>query len=422
MRVLIAHNRYRVAGGEERHVALLASALKTAGLETRLFERESDTLAASRLHRLRAGALLAYSPRGGGIGKVLEDWRPDVVHFHNIWPHLTPAALRLAKRADAAVVLTLHNCRFACPGGTCSVQAHPAHSGLYDNQCLAGSSLRCALRHNPRGDLGESVAYGLAQEIQRRLHMLERWVDAFVAPSRYVAHMLGLAGIPSHRVTVIPHGVPVGPPVDRREARFALFAGRISAEKGIKTLIEAVAASPDVPVAVAGSGAMVEEVRAAPLAYLGHLDRSGMDRALAEAAFTVIPSECHESFPYGALESFAAGKPVIATAVGGLPEIVLHEETGLIVTPGSKGALADAMRTLWRDPELTAALGAKALQMAREKFTLDLQIERTVELYRELCPPQAASGQRSHAPRSRSQLSRKELTPANRGAPGGASR
>lgn len=384
MRVLIAHNRYRVVGGEERHVTLLVGALRSAGHETRLFEPRSDVLTRSRLQRLRAGALLAYRPGGAGIGRVVEDWRPDVVHFHNIWPLLTPAAIRLSKQAGAATVLTLHNCRFACPAGTCSIHAQPARGGLNDERCVAGSSLRCALQNNPRGELGESVAYGLAQEIQRRLHMLERWVDAFIAPSGYVAHMLGLAGIPVDRVSVIPHGVPVRPLTKGGESRFALFAGRITAQKGIKTLIEAAGTARDVPVAVAGSGPLVQEIRTAPLEYLGHLDREGMDRAMAEAAFTLIPSECHESFGYSALESMEAGKPVIASAVGGLPEIVSHGETGLLVPPGSPSVLADAMRRLWRDPELTGKLGANSLRTVRENHSLDLQAERTVKLYHEL--------------------------------------
>ena len=172
MKVLLAHNRYRLVGGEDRHVALLRQALDDAGVETRLFEPRSDGLTSSRARRLAAAALLTYHPGGGGIGRILEEWRPDVVHFHNTWPLLTPAALRLSKRAGAAVVLTAHNTRFACPGGTCTIETHPAVNGLADNRCLAGSSLRCALRHNPRGSLDESLAYGFAQDAQRRLHLL----------------------------------------------------------------------------------------------------------------------------------------------------------------------------------------------------------------------------------------------------------
>jgi glycosyltransferase involved in cell wall biosynthesis len=392
MKVLLAHNRYRLVGGEGRHVALLRHALDEAGVETRLFGPCSDALTSSRARRLTAAAFLTYRPGGGGIGRVLEEWRPDVVHFHNTWPLLTPAAFRVAKRAGAEVVLTAHNTRFACPGGTCTIETHPAANGLADNRCLAGSSIWCALRHNPRGSLAESVAYGFAQDAQRRLHILERWVDAIIAPSVYVAEMLQLAGAPMERVMLIPHGVP-DRSVQQSEARFVLYAGRISPEKGIGTLIDAAAAAPEVPVAAAGEGPLLGRLRTSSIRHLGLLDRKGMDRALAESAFTVIPSECHESLSYGVIESLAASKPVIATAVGGLPEVVRDGETGLVVPPASPDALAAALRRLWANPELTKQLGENALQDARARFRLDLQLQRTIELYRRLLAgkPVAAS-------------------------------
>lgn len=384
MKVLLAHNRYRLLGGEDRHVALLRRALAEAGVETRLLEPRSDELTSSRARRLTSAALLTYRPGGGGIGPVLEAWRPDVVHFHNLWPMLTPAALRLSKRAGAAVVFTLHNTRFACPGGTCTIETHPSADGLWNNRDLAGSSLACAVRHNPRGALGESIAYGFAQDVQRRLRMLERWVDAFIAPSEYVARMLELTGVPRDRVTVIRNGVAVPDSPPPAGSSFALYAGRLSAEKGIATLIQAARAAPEVPIAAAGTGPLVNRVEDSPVRHLGQLVREDLDRAMEEAAFTILPSECHENQPYGALESLAAARAVIATEVGGLPEIVRDRETGLIVPPASPASLAEAMRRLWDDPELRGKLGANGFADACDRFRLDLQIERTLELYRRL--------------------------------------
>lgn len=383
MKVLIVHNRYRSPGGEERHVALLEVGLREAGVCVDVFERSSAVVGHSRLSRASAGLMLTYRPGGGGIGEALERCQPDVVHFHNIWPLLTPAALRLAKASGASVVMTTHNSRFACPAGTCSLRAHPGKEGLFANACLEGSSLRCALKNNSRGSWAESIAYGIALETQRRLRMLARWVDAFVAPSVYVARMLELAGVTSDRIRVIPNGVSAVP-ASNRETRFALFAGRVSAEKGIPALIQASKEAAEVPLAVAGTGPLVGAIRETAIEYLGQLDRSELADALAAAAFTVIPSECHETFPYAALESFAAGKPVIATGVGGLPEIVRDGETGLVVPSGSPHELAMAMRRLWENADLVERLGTRALQVVREEYSLGLQVERTIELYRDL--------------------------------------
>lgn len=390
MRVLLAHNRYRVAGGEERHVELLERGLLDQGIEVRRFERNSAELANSLPKRLVAGATLAYRPGGGGITSVLDEWKPDVVHFHNIWPLLTPAALRLAGHRGAAVVLTLHNYRFACPGGTCPSRDQPLDGGFLNTQCIQGSAILCALRHNPRRGRLQSCAYGIAVETQRRLNFMDRWADAFIAPSAFVGQMLGLAGLSEDRVHVIPHGLPPSESNPSGE-NFALFAGRLTPEKGITTLLDAARIASDVPLVIAGEGSVPNEVHGANVTYVGKLDRTQMATTLGESAFTVMPSEWHENFPYSALESFAAGKAVIATTVGGLPEIVTHGETGLLVAPHAPGALADAMRTLWHDPALAARLGASASRVARERFSLARQVEKTVELYETISSRRSSS-------------------------------
>lgn len=384
MRVLLAHNKYRAFGGEDRHVALLEPALREAGVETRLFEQSADALEHSLPRRLRAGVSLAYNPGGGGIGEPLDEWTPDVVHFHNLWPLLTPAALRIARRRGAAVVLTVHNCRFACPGGTCTVDTHPAQKGLFDNHCLSGSSLRCGVVNNPREKLSESIAYGTALELHRRLRLLERWVDAFIAPSEYIARMLELVRIPRERIHVIPNGISPETQDGSRGREFALFIGRISPEKGIRTLIEAADLAMEVPIATAGTGPLDAEVRSSRIRPLGPLDRDSLEQAVADAAFTILPSECHENSPYALLESFATAKPAIATRVGGIPEIVRHEETGLIVAPRDPRGLAESLIRLWRDPDLMESLGSRALRSVHQTFSLDRQIERTLDLYRQL--------------------------------------
>lgn len=380
VRVLIAHNRYRANGGEERHVELLDRGLREAGVEVRRFERDSCELEGSAARRAAAGLALAYRPGGGGIRRSLRELRPDVVHFHNIWPLLTPSALRAAKRSGAAVVLTVHNYRFACPGGTLW------RDGRVHDECIDGSSLRCGLR-NPRSDLAESLAYGAALELQRRTGMLRRWVDAFVAPSRFVAGMLVRSGIPQTRVHVIPYGIPLRRKAPPQGRRFALFAGRLVPEKGVETLLAAARLCPEVPVAIAGEGPLAPSVRAADggnVTHLGQLGRAGISEALAEAAFTLVPSEWYDNLPFAALESLGAGRGVVASEIGGLPEIVDDGATGLLVRPGSPSALAAALRTLWDDRERAAAMGLRARASAERRFSLRSQTRAVLELYARL--------------------------------------
>src|SRR5581483_3158470 len=167
MRVLLVHNRYRSTGGEERHVDLLEEWLPSAGIETQRFEVISPT-EPSWFAQFRMGAGLAYRPSGARLlRQAIEITAPDVVHFHNIFPLLTVSAIREAKRAGLPAVLTTHNYRFACPSGTL------LRSGRRHDDCVEGSSLLCGLR-NSRGVWTESIAYGMALEIQRRLRLLHR--------------------------------------------------------------------------------------------------------------------------------------------------------------------------------------------------------------------------------------------------------
>jgi glycosyltransferase involved in cell wall biosynthesis len=385
VKVLIAHNRYRTAGGEERHVDLLESGLRERGVAVRRFERDSSELAGSRLKRFGAAVTLAYRPGGGGIGEAVDDWSPDVVHFNNLWPLLTPAALRVARTRGAVVVLTLHNYRFACPGGTCPSRDQPPSNGILPTACIEKSALRCALQHRPRDSLASGCAYGLALEVQRRLHLLERWADALISPTSFVARMLRRAGLHDERVHVIPYGITAnGSATAETPGRFALFSGRLTDAKGLRTLMTAARLAPEVAVVVAGEGPLAAEVRGANVTYVGRLDREAMARAMAQAVFVVAPSEWHENFPYSALEAQAAGKAVVATNVGGLPEMIVDGKTGLLVPPGEPNAFAGAMRRLWADRVLAAELGAAGMLRARRRFSLEAHIEATVDLYERL--------------------------------------
>jgi glycosyltransferase involved in cell wall biosynthesis len=362
-----------LAGGEERHVDLLEQGLVDAGVEVRRFERESSGLSDSRGRRALTGLTLTYRPGGGGIGRVVNEWAPDVVHFHNIWPLLTPAALHLSRRSGAAVVLTTHNYRFACPSGTLF------YNGETHERCIDGSSLLCSL-NNPRGGIAESLAYGVALELQRRLKMFQRWVDAFVAPSVFVAQMLVRAGLPEERVHSIPYGLPIsGPPSPLGQT--GLYMGRLSPEKGVETILKASALAPDVRLIVAGAGPLESKVRASRVEYAGMLDRQGLAAALEDAAFTLVPSEWYDNQPFAALEALAAGRPVIASQMGGLPEIVRSGINGLLIPPRAPEELAAAIRRLSTDRPFVTELGTNAFEDARTRFDLKQHIRRIVDLY-----------------------------------------
>jgi glycosyltransferase involved in cell wall biosynthesis len=213
--------------------------------------------------------------------------------------------------------------------------------------------------------------------------MLRRWVDAFIAPSEFMARMLVCAGLPHDHVRVIRLGVPLGDQPTPSKGRYVLFVGRISPEKGVRTLLEAARLRPEIPTVLAGDGPLVSQVKlaGAGVQYAGKLSPSGVTKALGDAAFTVVPSEWYETAALSVLESYAAGRAVIATRIGGLPELVQHGKTGLLVEPHSPHSLASAVAALWNDPQGTAEMGRRARGVAEERFGLKRQTADLIELY-----------------------------------------
>jgi glycosyltransferase involved in cell wall biosynthesis len=361
MRVLLAHNRYRIEGGEERSVELQLAALRRAGVPHALLERSSDDVSRPRA----ALALL----RGG-----LDE---DVVHVHNMQPLLGPRALEAARAGGAAVFLHLHNLRLFCAIGVAARDGGPCFRCHHRNT-LPGLVLNC------RESVPEAVAYAAA--LARHQPAVFDAVHRFVVPSEYAAGQSARLGVPADRIRVLPHYVPSEAFAERSraaEGAYALVAARLAPEKGIDTAVRA-AALADIPLRVAGEGPATDElVELANLIggrvdFLGRLDRAGLERELAGAAMVLMPSRYHEFAPYSALEAMAAGVPVVASNLGGLPELIGAERC---VPAGDPHALAARMRNLWREPERRRVDGDALIERARTLHSEQLYTERLLDLY-----------------------------------------
>ena len=353
MNVLILHNRYRAPGGEERSVAEIATLLRSRGHGVEVLERASDGLG-----RVRAGtAMVAGGLEPGEVADAVRRMSADVVHAHNVHPLFGSRALAAARRAGAGVVMHLHNYRLFCAigigyrnGGVCT--------RCRGRNVFPGVRLRC------RGSLPEAATYGAG--LWRQQPWILEAVGRFVAPSAFAADRLGELGLQRDRISVAHNFLPAeefadAPP--EAEPEYALFAGRLVEEKGVATAVE-VAALAGVPLAVAGSGPEAARIRE-PARHLGQLDAEGMRAALRRAAFVVVPSRWDEPCPYSVIEAMAAGVPVLASARGGLPEMVGEAST---LPDRNARAWAQAMQELWTDRELRRARAADALTRARDLF------------------------------------------------------
>jgi glycosyltransferase involved in cell wall biosynthesis len=358
--VLILHNRYRETGGEERSLGQITRLLRARGHAVEVLERTSATTG-----RGRAGmALLAGGLHSGEVEQAVRTHNADVVHAHNIHPLFGARALAAAGKAGARVVMHLHSYRLVC------AIAIDYRDGAVCLRCQGRNTLP-GVRYRCRGNLPEAVAYGAGLALQQRRTI--RAVDGFVAPSAFAARRLGDQVLGNAHIAVVHNFVggdefAAAPPEGR--GVHALFAGRLSEEKGADTAILA-AAESGVPLAIAGSGpdaARLERLaqeHAAPVTFLGRIPPEQMGALRAHAAFAVVPSRWDEPCPYSVIEAMAAGLPVLASGRGGLPEMVGEEQ---VLPDRDVASWAAAMKTLWNDEAERTRRGAQSLARAHQLF------------------------------------------------------
>lgn len=322
-----------------------------------------------------------------GIDAVVGDFRPDVVHLHNTYHHLSPSILGPLARRRVPAVMTLHDYKLACP------TYRFLDKGELCQACLGGHFTQAVRRRCKDGSLGSSAAMAAELAIHTALRAY-RHVQLFVCPSRFMAGRMAAAGVFPDRLRWIPHFVePVAEQVveEAPASPSIVFAGRLSPEKGVDTLIEAVGRlSVGVQLDIAGEGpdrARLEDVASrvgnGRVRFLGRLDGEAMDALIRDALALVLPSRWYENQPMVVLEAFARRVPVVASDLGGTPELIRHRTDGFLVPPDDPGALAAALGALVEDPARAQAMGKAAQERASTDFAPDVHLARLDGAYAE---------------------------------------
>lgn len=334
--------------------------------------------------RLKAAARMVWSPAARrGMEDVVRSFRPDVVHLHNIYHHLSPSVLQPLRRRGVPAVMTLHDYKLVCPTYQLLAGGKPCEACVGSRHLLHAATKRCK-----DGSLTASAALALESSVHRILGAYDP-VDVLVCPSRFLAGRLERAGVGRGRVdvlahfvdasTVVPKATPGGPVV---------YAGRLAEEKGVDVLVRAMARLPQLGLLIAGEGPRrrhLEELaggRPGQVSFLGRLGRSDLLDAIRSASALVLPSRWHENQPLAVLEAFACGVPVVTTRMGGLPELVREGVTGWLVEPGDERGLADVMEAVAGDPARALAMGRAARADAEGAFAPARHLAGLDEVYR----------------------------------------
>ncbi|HEY8473507.1 MAG TPA: glycosyltransferase [Natronosporangium sp.] len=387
MRVVVAHNRYRSAqpSGENRIVDTEIEQLSAAGVEVIPFLRSSDDIPAMPV---TGKALLPVSPlwnpgAARELAALIRARRPDVLHLHNPYPLLSPWLIRTAHRHGLPVVHTVHNYRQVCASGIYYREIGICHDCRGRWLGVPAVAHRCY-----RGSRAQSAVMAVTLAAHRPTW---RSVDRFIALTAAIATHLQEYGVPADRIVVKPNAVPdPGPPAPLGDG-FLFASGRLVPEKGLSLLLEAWRRHPEGALGtlrIAGDGPqrpLAEQAAAdrTDVVYLGPLDPAGVRAAMRDSAVVLATPVWHDVLPTVVIEALAAGRPVLGTALGGIPYLV--GDTGWTVPP-EPAALAEALPVARRDAAVRSD-AARARYLAT--FHPDVVTRQLIEVYQGLGQPAA---------------------------------
>ncbi len=368
--VPFAMNHRMNVGGAER--SEFASELEYGG--------NSDGL----VTKIRKGLKAVYSFEARSkLARLIDRSTPDVCHAHNVYHHLSPSILGLVRARGIPLVMTLHDLKIACPA-----YSMLSHDGVCE-RCRDGRLSQVVTHRCMKGSLALSALVMVESYLHLWLGSYSRNVDRFLVPSRFYLHKLVEWGFPAEKFEYEPNFVSA----DSFEAcytpgtRFVYF-GRLAREKGIATLIRAAAAAK-VGVDIIGAGPAEPELRSlavdCDVRFLGFMTGAKLSAAVSSARAVVVPSEWYENAPLAVLEGAALGKPLIVARIGGLPELVVENESGWSFESRSVGELAATLRRVADLPDTdVAAAGMAARRQVEDEFSPRRYLERIRGVYSRL--------------------------------------
>ncbi len=384
LRVLHVHNYYLQPGGEDTAFASEVDLLRRRGHDVIEHVVRNERISASG----RAGVALGtiWSRSGAReLRKVLSEARPDVAHFHNTFPLISPSAYYACARAMVPVVQALDNPRLLCPS------ANFYRAGRLCERCLGRTPWPGVLHACYHGSRLHTAVVASMLTAHRWMGTWQSKIDVYVVATDFYRTKFIEGGLPRDRIVVKPHFVdPLPARPDEQPGGYALFVGRLDAEKGVRTLLSAWRALPDVPLVIRGDGQLEAEVTGfirqqgadRNVSVVGRLSRAELTETIRNARFLVWPSEgYYETFGYVAVESFSCGVPVIASRIGVPADLVTDRVTGLHFSAGDPTDLAATVRWAWDHPNEMAQMGRNARAEFERRYTPDRNYAALMEVY-----------------------------------------
>jgi glycosyltransferase involved in cell wall biosynthesis len=379
MKILTVHNNYRQPGGEEQIFSGESALLEAHGHEVFRYTLDNDdTSTVNPL--LLAKNTLWNSTVYRDLRSLIRQEQPEIAHFHNTFPLISPSAYYAAKDEGVAVIQTLHNYRLLCPN------ALFFRDGRVCEDCLGRFPIPGVVHGCYRNNRRDSAMVAATTSFHTILGTWTKAIDKFIVISQFAMNKFIQGGLPAEKLALKYNFLHSVPEPGEGKGGYAVYVGRLSIEKGLGVLLEAWRRlDRQIPLKILGDGPMAglvtEAAREMPeIEWLGRRPSNEVYEIVGNAAFLVFPSEWYETFGQVAIEAFAKGTPVIASNIGAIPELV-NQRSGLLFRSSDPTDLAAKIDWLLAHPQALAQMRLTARAEFESKYTAERNYQRLLEIY-----------------------------------------
>lgn len=399
MRILLANKFYYPRGGDCIHTIALENLLKAKGNDVAIFSMNHPQnlsnpydnywpsaleYSAKKLNNLRESLSRPLFSREIKLKftALVNDFKPDIVHLNNIHTQLSPLIAEIAYRHKIPTVWTLHDFKLICPAYSCLRDGVPCELCFKDKKNVI--KYKCI----KQSLLGSTIAY--LEAVRWSLDKLQKYTECFICPSQFMRQKMIEGGFDPNKFQVVNNFIPNDKLTNHSalKSNYYCYVGRLSAEKGILTLLQVAAKLKDFKLIVVGTGPLENDLKKNfvrnNIEFLGFKEWPEIDDILSKALFSVMPTECYDNFPTSIIESMVLGTPVIGSRIGGVPEMIKDGDNGLLFNPGDQGELAERIALLFNDHSLRERLSIAAYEDAVKRYDPEVYYEQLIDLYHKL--------------------------------------
>lgn len=398
MKVLLVNKFHYLKGGSEKYYFELAELLKEHGHEVAFFsmQDEKNIITGDKEYfvekidlntgsKLKALDVIYSKTNYKKMKEALEDFKPDIVHINNFQRQLSASIIKAIKEKNIPIVFTAHDMNSICPSSAMLYQ------GKICEACIEKGYLECIKKHCVKNSIMKSIL-GVIEKKYYDMNKIFKKIDCIVSPSNFIKQQLIKGKLPYSRIEVLYNFVNETNTANIKIGDYAFYFGRLSIEKGIINLVDAVSQIPNGKLYIAGDGPERQNIENRikenklddKIILLGYLNQDEIRKYISNSRFVVVPSVWYENCPYSILETMEIGKPIIGSNIGGIPELIEDNINGYLYEFNNVNILKEKMTKLFNNKNYVKEFSKNSKQLFEEKYSASQYYKQIIALYEEL--------------------------------------